>query len=56
MKKKWVLQDAPWVLKGPGNEKIGNPWSRGNVVVSHAAGPGSTPGRINFLVEVFPQL
>ena len=26
---------------------------RGNIVTSHAAGPGSIPGRVDFLVEVF---
>ena len=34
-------------------------WSRGNIVTSHAAGPGSIPGRVSFLAEtfsgVFPQ-
>ena len=25
----------------------------GNIVTSHAAGPGSIPGRVNFLLEVF---
>ena len=29
-------------------------WSRGNIVTSQAAGPGSIPGRVSFLVEVFP--
>ena len=29
-------------------------WWRGNIVTSHAAGPGLIPGRVNFLVEVFP--
>ena len=29
-------------------------WSRGNIVTSHAAGLGSIPGRVNFLVDVFP--
>ena len=29
-------------------------WIRGNIVTSHAAGPGSIPGRVDFLVEVFP--
>ena len=28
-------------------------WYRADVVPSHAAGPGSIPGRISFLVEVF---
>ena len=28
-------------------------WSRGNIVISHAAGPGSIPRRVNSLVEVF---
>ena len=27
-------------------------WSRGNIVASHVAGPGSIPCRVNFLVEV----
>ena len=34
--------------------------SRSNIVTSHAEGPGSIPGRVNYLVEicseVFPQL
>ena len=29
-------------------------WSRGNIVNSHPAGPGSIPGWVSFLVEVFP--
>ena len=29
-------------------------WSRGNIVTSHAAGTGSIPSTVNFLVEVFP--
>ena len=29
-------------------------WSRGDILTSHAADPGSIPGRVNFLVEVFP--
>ena len=29
---------------------------RGNVVTSHAAGPGSIPGWINLLVEVLPRI
>ena len=29
-------------------------WSRGNIVIFHAAGPSSIPGRVNFLVEIFP--
>ena len=42
------------------HRKIISPlWFRGNIVTSHAAGPGSIPGRVNFLVEcfsgVFPQ-
>ena len=28
-------------------------WSRGNTVASHAVCPGSIPGRVSFLVEVF---
>ena len=28
-------------------------WSRGNIVASHAAGPGSIPGRVNLLVKDF---
>ena len=28
--------------------------SMGNIVTSHAAGNGSIPGRMNFLVDVFP--
>ena len=28
-------------------------WSRDNVVASHAAGPGSIPDGVSFLVEVF---
>ena len=30
-------------------------WSGGNVVASHAAGSGFSPGRVSFLVEVFPR-
>ena len=29
-------------------------WSRVNIVTSHAEGPGSNPGRVNYLIEVFP--
>ena len=29
-------------------------WSRGNINASHTAGPGSIPGRVNILSEVFP--
>ena len=28
-------------------------WSRGNIATSQAAGPGSIPGRVNFLFDVF---
>ena len=42
-----------------GQERSGPPlWSRDNIVTSHAAGPGSIPGRISFLVVFsggFPQ-
>ena len=28
-------------------------WSMGNIVTSHAAGPGSIPGHVSLLIEVF---
>ena len=28
-------------------------WSRGNIFTSHIASPGSIPGRVSFLVEIF---
>ena len=30
-------------------------WSRGDIVTSHAAGQGSIPCRVNFLVEIFSE-
>ena len=30
-------------------------WSRCKIVISHATVPGSIPGRVSFLVEVFPE-
>ena len=29
-------------------------WSRGNVVISHVAGPYSIPGRVHLLLRFFP--
>ena len=50
-----------WALVSIVESRMGRPplWSRGNIVTSHPAGPGSVPGQNNFLVEVlswvFPQ-
>ena len=30
--------------------------SNSNHIASYAAGPGSIPGRVNFLVQVFPEV
>ena len=46
--------DVGEVTESLENELRGAPlWSRGNIFISQAAGPGSIPGRVTFLVEFF---
>ena len=40
--------------RGDNNIKEPQLWSRGKIVASHTAGPGSIPGRVNFLVVSTP--
>ena len=49
----YEMKEMEKVKPGAGKPPL---WSRGNVFASHPVGPGSIPGWVNFLVEVFPQL